>query len=112
MVPLAVLLTISVVGIVLVPLELTLIVCAALLGLVSIARSIGSKVLALFKKSNSRALKETFWGLFLLWIVGWIPVLGWMIKILALVIGIGGVFATRFGTHPLTSRPAASQETP
>jgi hypothetical protein len=105
MVPLAVLLTISVVGIVLVPLELTLIVCAALLGLVSIARLIGSKVLALFKKSNSRALKETFWGLFLLWIVGWIPVLGWMIKILALVIGIGGVFATRFGTHPLTSRP-------
>jgi hypothetical protein len=36
-----------------------------------------------------------------------------MVKILALVVGIGGVFATRFGTHPLTtSRPAASQETP
>ncbi len=110
-VPLAVLLTISVVGIVLVPLEMTLVVCAALLGLVSIAQLIGSKLLALFKKNNSRALKEIFWGLLLLWILGWIPVLGWMIKIAALVIGVGGVFATRFGTHRLVPRPAVPSET-
>jgi len=110
-VPLAVLLTISVVGIVLVPLEMTLVVCAALLGLVSIARLIGNKMLVQFKKNKSRALQETFWGLLLLWIVGWIPVLGWMIKIIALVIGVGGVFATRFGTHPLPPRPVASPET-
>jgi len=110
-VPLAVLLTISVVGIVLVPLEITLVACAALLGLVAVARLIGMKLLALFKKSNQRALQETFWGLLILWIVGWIPVLGWMIKILALVIGIGGVFATRFGTHQLTHRPVVSPDT-
>jgi len=109
--PMAILLTISVVGIVLVPLEMTLVVCAALLGLVSIARLIGMKLLALFKKNNHRPLQETFWGLFLLWIVGWIPVLGWMIKIVALVIGIGGVFASRFGTHQLTPRSVAKPET-
>ncbi|OPY01378.1 MAG: hypothetical protein A4E66_02757 [Syntrophus sp. PtaB.Bin001] len=106
-VPLAVLLTISVVGIVLVPLEITLVVCAALLGLVAVARLIGMKLLAMFNKKNQRALQETFWGLLLLWIVGWIPVLGWMIKIVALVIGIGSVFATRFGTHTLTSKPVS-----
>lgn len=110
-VPLAVLLTISVVGIVLVPLEMTIVVCAALLGLVAVARLIGRRLLAQFKKYNSRAIHETFWGLLLLWIVGWIPVVGWMIKILALVIGIGGVFATRFGTHRLASPPVVSPET-
>ncbi|OPY90688.1 MAG: hypothetical protein A4E72_00518 [Syntrophus sp. PtaU1.Bin208] len=110
-VPLAVLLTISVVGIVLVPLEMTLVACAALLGLVSVAQLIGSKLLALFKKNNSRPLKEIFWGLLVLWIMGWIPNLGWMIKIAALVIGVGGVFATRFGTHRLVPRPAVPSET-
>lgn len=109
-VPLALLLTLSVVGIVLVPLEMTLVVCAALLGLVAVARLIGMMLLALFKKNTAKPLWETFWGLLLLWIVGWIPVLGWMIKILALVIGIGGVFATRFGTHSLTPRRVASAD--
>ncbi len=110
-VPLALLLTLSVVGIVLVPLEMTLVVCAALLGLVAVARLIGMMLLALFKKNTAKPLWETFWGLLLLWIVGWIPVLGWMIKILALVIGIGGVFATRFGTHSLPPRRVASPDT-
>ncbi len=111
-VPLAVLLTVSVVGIVLVPLEITLVACAALLGLVGVARLIGINFLGLFKKNNSRALQETFWGLLLLWIVGWIPFLGWMIKILALVIGIGGVFATRFGTHRLPQAEAPPAQSP
>ncbi len=110
-VPLALLLTLSVVGIVLVPLEMTLVVCAALLGLVAVARLIGMMLLALFKKNTAKPLWETFWGLLLLWIVGWIPVLGWMIKILALVIGIGGVFATRFGAHSLPPRRVASPDT-
>lgn len=109
-VPLAVLLMLSVVGIVLVPLEMTIVACAAILGLVAVARLIGMMLLELVRKKPARPLWETFWGLLLLWVVGWIPVLGWMIKILALVIGIGGVFATRFGTHSLTPRPVASPD--
>ena len=112
-VPLAALLTISVVGIVLVPLEITLVACSALLGLVAVARLIGMKLPAFKNNNRSRgALWETFWGLLVLWIAGWIPVLGWMIKILALVIGIGGVFATRFGTHRLRPRPVTSARAP
>jgi TM2 domain-containing membrane protein YozV len=43
-------------------------------------------------------MRETVWGLIVLWIVGWIPYVGWMIKVSAIVLGLGGVLLTRFGT--------------
>ena len=96
--PIAVLLALSVIGIVLIPLEIVLVVCAAVFGFIAIAQILGERVLTLIKKSNSSLVRQTFWGLLILWLIGWIPYVGWMIKVLAIVLGLGGVMITRFGT--------------
>ncbi len=103
--PLAVLLTISVIGIVLIPLEMILVVCAVLLGFIAISQLLGRKLYALFKRPPQHILRETFWGLVVLWIIGWLPYIGWMIKVLAMMMGLGAVIYTRFGTHT-PRRPA------
>jgi len=98
-VPLAILLTVSVIGIVLIPLEMILVVVAGLLGLIAVSQLVGRKLYALFKRPGQHICRETFWGLVVLWSVGWIPYIGWMIKVLALMMGLGAVIYTRFGTH-------------
>lgn len=98
-VPVALLLTLSVIGIVLVPLEVVLVLCAAIFGFIAVAQIFGKRVLFLAKRPNSSLLLQTFWGLLVLWIIGWIPYVGWMIKVLAIVVGLGGVMITRFGTY-------------
>jgi hypothetical protein len=97
-VPIAVLLTISVIGIVLIPLEMILVVSAALLGFIAVSQLIGRRVLMLIKRTGGGVIRQTFWGLMTLWLIGWIPYVGWMIKVLAVVLGLGGVIMTRFGT--------------
>jgi hypothetical protein len=97
-VPIAVLLTISVIGIVLIPLEMILVVSAALLGFIAVSQLIGRRVLMLIKRTGGGGIRQTFWGLITLWLIGWIPYVGWMIKVLAVVLGLGGVIMTRFGT--------------
>jgi len=97
-VPLAVLLTVSVIGIVLIPLELTVVACAVLIGFSAVAQIIGRRIFFLLGKKKPSMLRETFWGLIVLWLVGWIPYLGVIVKVCAVVIGLGGVFLTRFGT--------------
>jgi hypothetical protein len=96
--PVAVLLTLSVIGIVLIPLQIVVVVCAAVFGFVAVAQILGKRVLVLAKKPNQSLVRQTFWGLLVLWIIGWIPYIGWMIKVLAIVLGMGGVMITRFGS--------------
>ena len=97
--PLALLLTISVVGIALIPLEMIFVVCSILLGFIAVGQLIGMKILHLLKRPNPRMLRETFWGLIILWFIGWLPYIGWMVKAVAIVVGLGGTLVTRFGTH-------------
>jgi hypothetical protein len=97
--PLALLLTISVVGIALIPLEVIVVVCSVLLGFIAVGRIIGAKVLRLLKRPEAGIVRETFWGLVILWLIGWIPYIGWMVKAIAIVIGLGAALITRFGTH-------------
>jgi hypothetical protein len=97
--PLALLLTISVIGIALIPLEIILVVLTILLGFIAVSRLIGSWVFGLIGKSGTGVVRETFWGLVIIWIVGWIPYVGWMIKAIAIVLGLGAALITRFGTH-------------
>jgi hypothetical protein len=96
-VPLAVLLAISVVGIILIPLEIVIVFCAALVGFIAVGQLVGNKILRIFKRANPSIVWETFWGLALMWFIGWIPYLGWMVKTIAIILGLGSVFATRFG---------------
>jgi hypothetical protein len=97
--PLALLLTISVVGIALIPLEVIVVVCSVLLGFIAVGQFIGAKVLRLLKRPDPGIVRETFWGLVILWLIGWIPYIGWMVKAIAIVIGLGAALVSRFGTH-------------
>lgn len=96
--PVAILLALSVIGIVLIPLQIILVICAAVFGFIAVAQLLGGRVLARIKKPNDSLVRQTFWGLLILWLIGWIPYVGWMIKVLAIVLGLGGVMITRFGT--------------
>lgn len=97
--PLTLLLTISVVGIALIPLQVILVVCAVLLGFIAVGQRVGHTVLKLLKRPSPGPVRETLWGLVTLWIIGWIPYIGWMVKAIAIVLGLGATLVTRFGTH-------------
>jgi hypothetical protein len=98
-VPLAVLLTISVLGIVLIPLEMALVVGSALVGFIAAAQLAGERAFALLKKRDQSVLADVVLGLIILWFIGWIPHIGWMIKVIAVVVGLGGVFVACLGAR-------------
>jgi hypothetical protein len=95
--PLAILLTISVLGIVLIPLEMAMVVCSALVGFTAAAQITGEKIFSLLKKRDQSVIIDVLWGLIFLWLVGWIPHFGWMVKVIAVVLGLGGVLVACLG---------------
>lgn len=97
-VPFAGLLAISVVGIPLIPLEIILVACALLVGYIAIAQLIGNKMATALKKPDLNILWATLWGLITLWVIGWVPVLGWLVKAVALLLGFGGVIVALLST--------------
>ena len=99
-VPLAVLLAVSVIGIVLIPLEMAIVLFAVLLGFIAVSQLVGRRLFTVLKRHDQSLMRETIWGLLILWLIGWIPYVGWMVKMCAIVIGLGGVLLTRFGTNP------------
>lgn len=90
-VPLAAFLFISVIGIILIPLEILLAAIGLLLGYMATARLIGKKLLAVFKMTVTSIAWETVAGLTLLALVGLVPLVGGMIKAVVLLIGFGSV---------------------
>lgn len=98
-VPLAGLLFISVIGVTLIPLEFALVFAAALVGFIAASRLTGHYIFHFCKRPDQTRMKETILGLTCLWFVGWLPYLGGIIKIFALILGLGGVLMTRFGTY-------------
>ena len=98
-VPLAILLAVSVVGIVLIPLYVFLVVCAFLTGYIAVARLIGNKITIALKTPDRPMLWETFWGLIVLWAIGWVPIVGWLVKGLSALLGLGGVIVSLLGTR-------------
>ena len=99
-VPLAVLLAISVIGIVLIPLEMAIVLFAVILGFIAVSQLVGRKLFTVLKRHDQSLMRETIWGLIIIWLIGWIPYVGLMIKMCAIVLGLGGVLLTRFGTNP------------
>lgn len=93
-IPLAVLLAISLVGIPLIFLEVFLVLCAFLVGYIAVAQLIGNKMATALKKPDLNVLWATSLGLVTLWVIGWVPVLGSLVKGFASLIGFGGVLVT------------------
>ena len=98
-VPLAFLLIISVIGVVLVPLEFSIAIAGGLIGFIAVSSIVGKRFFVILRKPEQTYMRETIWGITFLWFVGWIPYVGWLLKVLALVLGLGAVLITRFGTY-------------
>ena len=96
LVPLAFFLLISVVGIPLIALEVFLAGIAFLVGYIAIAQLIGDKIAALMKRPALSVIWLTVMGLLALWLIGWVPFLGSLIKAAVIVLGFGGVLVTLF----------------
>jgi len=85
-------LILSIIGIYLIPFFFIALVAAFMFGYIAAAAILGDFTLsAIFSLRQKSLLKETFGGLILLMVLGWLPYLGWFIKTVMLTIGFGGV---------------------
>ncbi|MDD5136824.1 MAG: hypothetical protein PHX20_05095 [Candidatus Omnitrophica bacterium] len=97
-VPIAVLLAISIIGILLIPLEMLLAALALIIGYIASAIFIGKHILQSFKKTSTHLFVDAIIGILVLFAVGLVPIVGHIVKVLFLVAGFGAVITTRFGT--------------
>jgi hypothetical protein len=95
--PLGFLLLISIVGIVLIPLEIILVGCMVILGYIAVGQLIGKRITIALKKSDQSILLETAIGMAVLCSTALIPFAGWMIKGIAIFLGFGGVIVAVVG---------------
>lgn len=98
-VPIAIILAVSVIGIVLIPVWVVLVMMAGLIGYVAAAHVLGKRVLYLFRIYGKSMMTETIIGVILLGLVLLVPFLGHLVKLIAVLCGMGAVYWTRFGTR-------------
>lgn len=96
-VPIAVLLAISIVGIVLIPLEMLLAALAMLIGYIASAIFVGNKIFTMAKRPAIPFLSAIL-GIVVLFLIGFIPVAGAIMKSVFLIAGFGAVVTSRLGT--------------
>lgn len=96
-VPVAVVLAISVIGIILIPLEILLVGLALIIGYIAASIYIGKNILSSFK-ARPAPFVDAVLGIILLFIIGFVPVVGHIVKAVFLLAGFGAVITTRFGT--------------
>ena len=90
-IPLALMLLISIVGIALIPLEILAVFLASLIGYVAVSVLIGRRVLRAMKNDDPNIVLSALIGILLLWLVGLIPFFGTLVKIIACTVGFGAV---------------------
>lgn len=94
--PIALFLAISIVGIVLIPLEILLVALAFLIGYIVSAIYIGKSVLTILRK-GSPPFVDAILGILILHAVGFVPLFGPVVKAIFLIAGFGAVVVTKFG---------------
>lgn len=91
------LLIISIIGITLIPLIFAALLLAFVFGFIGVSALIGNFILTkIFRKHKKSLVQETILGLILLWSIGWLPYIGWMVKVIAITFGLGGVLLILF----------------
>jgi hypothetical protein len=99
-VPIAILLAISIVGIILIPLEILLVGVALIVGYIAAAMFLGRNVLkAVNKGKAAHPVVEILIGIAILFFIGFLPVVGAVVKALLVTAGFGAVIVTRFGAR-------------
>ena len=97
-VPFFMLLVFSFVGIPLIPFAFAGILLAFMFGFIGVSSLMGRYVLTkVFRNHKHSTVRETLFGLILLWLMGWIPFyLGMIFKAIVITIGFGGVLLAVF----------------
>ena len=93
-VPVAVLLIISVAGIMLIPLEIAIVTCAFIFAYVAFSQLIGKKLAATLKKLNLPIIIETCIGIGVLFCLSFIPVIGALVVMIGNIVGFGSIIMT------------------
>ncbi|MDP3804211.1 MAG: hypothetical protein Q8Q87_01515, partial [Candidatus Omnitrophota bacterium] len=93
-VPIAILLAISIVGIILIPLEILLVVLALIIGYVASAMFIGRLILSR-AKFQAPPFVDAAAGISILFLIGFVPVIGPLVQVLFSTAGFGAVITTR-----------------
>lgn len=88
-----------------------------LLGWIALGQEIGNRIAGMFKQQWNPALSAGLGTLVLNVVaygINWIPCIGWLVVIIAALIGLGGVIVTRFGTqiYPASLAPAPAYAAP
>ncbi|HHY13974.1 MAG TPA: hypothetical protein GX526_04965, partial [Thermoanaerobacterales bacterium] len=96
-VPLIVLTAISIIGIPLIPVIIIIFAIGAFLGYMGISLYVGNKLEELVKWEIPEYLKLII-GITILWLANRAPLIGFIVFIVIIVIGVGAVIETRFGT--------------
>jgi len=95
--PIAILLAITVIGIPLIIVEMILVSIAMLAGYIAVSQLIGKKFTKAIRRPNQPMIVEVLWGLAILFLVDMIPVLGMIVKCLAMTFGFGSAIMTKLG---------------
>jgi hypothetical protein len=95
--PFTLLLIVSLVGIIFVPLWILLVIAAGLAGYVAAAHVLGKKFLSAIRIKGRPMIWETFTGIILLMLIGWVPVVGGLVQMFLCACGFGAVCLSRFG---------------
>ncbi|MBI3913995.1 MAG: polymer-forming cytoskeletal protein [Chloroflexi bacterium] len=74
-------------------------------GWIAIGRIVGERILAAAKAKEILPIVAVILGVFLLAVVGAVPIVGWLISLAVAMLGIGAVVLTRFGTRAYPAIP-------
>jgi hypothetical protein len=94
--PVVIMLLVSIVGIVLIPLEIMLVGSAMILGYIAVSQLIGKRVTFAMKRPHQPILLETSLGLAVLFLAGFVPFFGFVVKGVVVLLGLGGVIDAIF----------------
>jgi len=90
-VPIALMLIISIIGIALIPLEILAVFLASLIGYIAVAILIGERILNALNNEDPNIIISAILGVLLLWLVGLIPFVGGFVKMIVCIMGFGTV---------------------
>ncbi|MFA4857734.1 MAG: hypothetical protein WC901_03660 [Candidatus Margulisiibacteriota bacterium] len=98
-VPIILMFVISLIGIPLIPLFLLVLAAAYIMGLAATAAFLGRRILHSLRVKTAALPWEILAGGLVLILIGWVPWVGWLVKLLLVLCGCGAVVATRFGAR-------------
>ena len=90
-IPLALMLAISIIGIPLIPIEMLAIFLATVIGFVAVAMMIGKKILRALNSESPSVILSAILGVIVIWLIGLIPILGPIVKTIVAITGFGAV---------------------